>query len=178
MKNKFIKQTSIAAKRMAAGLECSKLEMVKTPRITDLRKQNQQVNNFVTDEVCKQSDKQEDNCNPVKPPANTENLTTPIKKSKEEPLKSPPQVEQEVIIFSDNHNLDDYVIGKQIGQGAYANVYLGFHKKVNKKVALKIYFKDKMKELSRKKSVRREIKLMKRLNHPNIAKLYDAIETD
>ena len=57
-------------------------------------------------------------------------------------------------------------------------MYLGFHKKVNKKVALKIYFKDKMKDLSRKKSVRREIKLMKRLNHPNIAKLYDAIETE
>ena len=55
---------------------------------------------------------------------------------------------------------------------------MGFHKKINKKVALKIYFKDKMKELSRKKSIRREIKLMKRLNHPNIAKLYDAIETD
>lgn len=57
-------------------------------------------------------------------------------------------------------------------------MYLGLHTKLNKKVALKIYIKEKMKDLSRKKSVRREIKLMKRLSHPNIAKLYDAIETD
>lgn len=57
-------------------------------------------------------------------------------------------------------------------------MYLGLHSKLNKKVALKIYIKEKMKDLSRKKSVRREIKLMKRLSHPNIAKLYDAIETD
>jgi serine/threonine protein kinase len=57
-------------------------------------------------------------------------------------------------------------------------VYLGLHTKLNKKVALKIYIKEKMKDLARKKSVRREIKLMKRLSHPNIAKLYDAIETD
>lgn len=74
--------------------------------------------------------------------------------------------------------MDDYIIGKQIGQGAYAIVYIGMHKKSNKKVALKIYIKEKMKEIQRKKSVRREIKLMERLNHPHIAKLYEAIETE
>ena len=74
--------------------------------------------------------------------------------------------------------MEDYAVGKQIGQGAYATVHIGMHKKYNKKVALKIYLKEKMKDLQRKKSVRREIKLMKRLDHPNIAKLYDAIETE
>lgn len=43
--------------------------------------------------------------------------------------------------------MDDYVIGKQIGQGAYATVFIGLHKKTNKKVALKIYEKEKMKEI-------------------------------
>jgi len=39
------------------------------------------------------------------------------------------------------------VIGKEIGRGAYATVYLAIHKKHNKKVALKIYLKEKMKDL-------------------------------
>ena len=56
-------------------------------------------------------------------------------------------------------------------------MYLGFHKKVNKKVALKIYFKDKMKELSRKKSVRREIKLMEKMRSQHIIRLYEVIDT-
>ena len=85
---------------------------------------------------------------------------------------------QEEIVFSENHNLDDYLIGKQIGQGAYALVFLGLNQKTNKKVALKIYQKDKIKDLQRKKSIRREIKIMQRVNHPNIAKLFEVIETD
>ncbi len=45
-------------------------------------------------------------------------------------------------------------------------------------MALKIYEKEKMKDLSRQKSIRREIKIMNRINHPNIAQLYDVIETE
>jgi hypothetical protein len=52
--------------------------------------------------------------------------------------KKPAEVQEE-IVFSENHNLDDYLIGKQIGQGAYALVYLGMNQKSNMKVALKIY---------------------------------------
>ena len=54
---------------------------------------------------------------------------------------------EEVIVFSDNHSIDDYVIGKEIGKGAYATVHIGVHKRYNKKVAMKIYLKDKMKDL-------------------------------
>ncbi len=81
-------------------------------------------------------------------------------------------------MFSEKHSMSEYIIGKQIGQGAYATVRIGMHKKLNKKVALKIYEKEKIKDIQRKKAVRREIRLMKRLNHPNIAILYEAIETD
>jgi len=85
---------------------------------------------------------------------------------------------EEEIVFSDKHSLNDYIIGKQIGQGAYAIVRIGMHKKLNKKVALKIYEKAKIKDIQRKKSVRREIRLMKRLSHNHIANLYEAIETE
>lgn len=36
-------------------------------------------------------------------------------------------------------SLDDYIVGKQIGQGAYATVAFGLHKESSKKVAIKIY---------------------------------------
>jgi serine/threonine protein kinase len=52
------------------------------------------------------------------------------------------------------------------------------HRKECRTVALKIYEKEKIKDIQRQKSVRREIRLMKRLDHPHIAKLYDAIETE
>jgi len=43
--------------------------------------------------------------------------------------------------------MDDYVVGKEIGKGAYATVHIGVHKRYNKKVAMKIYLKEKMKDL-------------------------------
>jgi len=83
----------------------------------------------------------------------------------------------DTMIFSENNNLDDYVIGKQIGQGAYAVVRIGLHKPTNRKVALKIYKKYKLEEPNRRKSVKREIKLMEKMKHPNIIQLYEIIDT-
>lgn len=74
-------------------------------------------------------------------------------------------------------NLDNYIIGKRIGQGAYAVVRLGLHKELNQKIAVKIYEKLKLIEPNRKKSVKREMKIMEKLDHPNIAKLYEAFES-
>lgn len=62
--------------------------------------------------------------------------------------------------FSDKTSVEDYIIGKQIGQGAYAVVRVGLHKPSGKKVAMKIYKKYKLLDINRRKSVRREIKLM------------------
>jgi MAP/microtubule affinity-regulating kinase len=82
------------------------------------------------------------------------------------------------MIFSDNNSLDDYIIGKQIGQGAYAVVRIGLHKPTNKKVAMKIYKKYKLEEPNRRKSVKREIKLMEKMKHGNIIQLYEIIDTE
>jgi MAP/microtubule affinity-regulating kinase len=80
--------------------------------------------------------------------------------------------------FSTKNSLDDYIIGKQIGQGAYAVVRIGIHKPSNKKVALKIYKKYKLLDPNRRKSVKREIKLMEKMKHPNIVRLYETIDTE
>ena len=82
------------------------------------------------------------------------------------------------MIFSDKNSLDDYIIGKQIGQGAYAVVRIGLHKPTNQKVAMKIYKKYKLEEPNRRKSVKREIKLMEKMKHGNIIQLYEIIDTE
>lgn len=74
-------------------------------------------------------------------------------------------------------NLEDYIIGKQIGQGAYATVAFGLHKESSRKVAIKIYDKYKLLDPQRRKSVRCEIRLMERLKHPNIVVFYEAMDT-
>ena len=79
--------------------------------------------------------------------------------------------------FSKNTSLEDYIIGKQIGQGAYAVVRIGLHKPTNKKVAMKIYKKYKLLDANRRKSVKREIKLMEKMKHSHIIRLYEVIDT-
>jgi len=74
-------------------------------------------------------------------------------------------------------SLEDYIIGKQIGQGAYATVAFGLHKESSKKVAIKIYEKYKLLDPQRRKSVRCEIRLMERLRHPNIVVFHEALDT-
>jgi serine/threonine protein kinase len=86
-------------------------------------------------------------------------------------------VEYIMMGFSNKHSLEDYIIGKQIGQGAYAVVRVGLHKPTGKKVAMKIYEKKKLMEPQRHKSVKREIKLMDSISHPSIIQLYETIET-
>ena len=66
---------------------------------------------------------------------------------------------------------------RHLGSGAYANVKLAQHKKTKLKVAIKIYPKYKLNDVTKKKAVQREIVCMKKLEHPNIVKLFDNFET-
>lgn len=70
----------------------------------------------------------------------------------------------------------DYVLGKQVGTGAYASVRVAVHRPSGRRVALKVYEKHKLCDAQRQKSVRREIRIMERLNHPNIVTFLDAVD--
>ncbi len=74
-------------------------------------------------------------------------------------------------------NVDNFIIGKRIGQGAYAVVRVGLHKLLNQKIAVKIYEKFKLLEPNRRKSVKREIKIMEKIDHECLAKLFEAFES-
>ena len=74
--------------------------------------------------------------------------------------------------------MEDYLMGKIIGQGAYAVVRQGWDKSSNTQVAIKTYEKARIIDPHRKKNVQREIKILKMLDHPNIMKLYEVIDTN
>lgn len=74
-------------------------------------------------------------------------------------------------------NYDRYIIGKRIGQGAYASVRAGIDTQTNKKVAIKIYDKQNLLEQQRRKGVRREIKLLERMQHDHVIRLHEAFDS-
>ena len=76
------------------------------------------------------------------------------------------------------NKLSHYEIGKIIGKGAYAVVKVCKNKITQEKFAMKIYEKKNLKDHIIKKCITKEIEILKKLNHPNIVKLYDVIYTE
>jgi serine/threonine protein kinase len=79
--------------------------------------------------------------------------------------------------FQGTGNIDDYLLGTQIGQGAYAIVRSAVRKSTNTKHAVKTYEKSKLLDPHRKRSVQREIEILSMLKHQNIVKLFEVIDT-
>ncbi|XP_073249310.1 serine/threonine-protein kinase MARK2-like isoform X2 [Porites lutea] len=83
---------------------------------------------------------------------------------------------------SSTSNPEDVHIGKYrliktIGKGNFAKVKLAKHVPTGKEVAIKIIDKTQLNPSSLQKLFR-EVRIMKFLDHPNIVKLYEVIETD
>jgi len=70
----------------------------------------------------------------------------------------------------------DYNVGKEIGRGAYAVVKQCTHKPSGTKMAIKIYEKHRLLDSVINAAVKREIDILKKLNHKYILKLYEVIE--
>ena len=77
-----------------------------------------------------------------------------------------------------DNKISHYEIGKVIGKGAYASVKICKNKITQEKFAMKIYEKKILNDNIKKKCILREIEILKKLNHPNIVKLYDTIISD
>ena len=71
-----------------------------------------------------------------------------------------------------------YVLEDTVGAGSTSKVKLGRHKQTGKQVAVKIVRKYLMQEdVAVKQKVEREVKVLKLLNHPNIMKMHDVMQT-
>jgi serine/threonine-protein kinase len=66
-----------------------------------------------------------------------------------------------------------YEIGREIGQGAFATVYLANDARHERQVALKVLNADPGSETGELRFIR-EIRMLARLQHPNILPLYDS----
>ena len=65
-----------------------------------------------------------------------------------------------------------------MGSGAYASVKMATHKPSGMILAIKVYEKFRLNEQGhRKGSVKREVQVMKKLQHHNIMRMYDVIDS-
>lgn len=78
--------------------------------------------------------------------------------------------------ITNESKLDNYIIGKEIGRGAFAKVKLCQHRLTGEKYAMKIYDRLHLLDKSKKSSALKEIEILKRLSHPNIVKFNEFIE--
>ncbi|KAM9424932.1 serine/threonine-protein kinase MARK2 isoform 2-T2 [Pholidichthys leucotaenia] len=78
---------------------------------------------------------------------------------------------------SDEPHIGNYRLLKTIGKGNFAKVKLARHVLTGKEVAVKIIDKTQLNSSSLQKLFR-EVRIMKMLNHPNIVKLFEVIETE
>ncbi|CAG9855763.1 unnamed protein product [Phyllotreta striolata] len=79
--------------------------------------------------------------------------------------------------FGDEPTIGKYKLLKTIGKGNFAKVKLAKHVPTGKEVAIKIIDKTQLTPGSLQKLFR-EVRIMKMLDHPNIVKLFQVIETE
>ncbi|KNC78184.1 CAMK/CAMKL protein kinase [Sphaeroforma arctica JP610] len=73
--------------------------------------------------------------------------------------------------------LRDYQVGKTLGEGTYGKVKLGLNLNTRKKVAVKFIKRENIKNEKHMTRVNREIAALHLLDHPNIVKLEDILDT-
>ena len=69
-------------------------------------------------------------------------------------------------------SLNDFDIGKPLGNGKFGKVYLAREKKSHFIVALKVLFKNQLSKAGVEHQLRREVEIQAHLRHPNILRLY------
>eukprot|EP01102_Stenamoeba_stenopodia_P008097 TRINITY_DN22_c0_g2_i1.p1 TRINITY_DN22_c0_g2~~TRINITY_DN22_c0_g2_i1.p1 ORF type:complete len:352 (-),score=100.11 TRINITY_DN22_c0_g2_i1:131-1186(-) len=137
--------------------------------------------------VCGSSQKQQNNASSNNSSATTtapaNNASSTPATTSSAPAATPKAAENKITDGEDvdaviNEPIEDYyTLGKEIGRGGFSVVVEGIKKKTNEKFAIKC-IKKTMVEGDDIKLLRREIHIMKKVNHPNILKLYEVFEND
>lgn len=97
---------------------------------------------------------------------------------------SPPSSSQKRQDFSNEKvsrrdtRLGNYILGKTLGEGEFGKVKLGWKQGGSTSVAVKIIRKEKLNDKTRLEKVNREVRILQDLDHPNIVRLHEMVETD
>ena len=73
--------------------------------------------------------------------------------------------------------MGSYEVGAVVGTGAYAVVKSAYCPRTQRTLALKVYLKSSLQEKTRRASVDTEIRVLGKLDHPNIIKLHEVIDS-
>ncbi|CAD8166345.1 unnamed protein product [Paramecium octaurelia] len=74
--------------------------------------------------------------------------------------------------------VQNYVIDRTLGKGTFGKVKLGYHTICDEYVAVKILEKRKIETDADFIRVQREIAILRKVEHPNVIKLYEILESD
>ncbi|OQR93136.1 hypothetical protein THRCLA_22343 [Thraustotheca clavata] len=76
-----------------------------------------------------------------------------------------------------NDSLELYQLGPIVGKGQFGQVRTSIHRLSQQKVALKVFSKVKAVVVNQIQCIKKEIDIMKEIDHPSIVRLYEIIET-
>ena len=92
--------------------------------------------------------------------------------------RSSTSVDSSLSFVSKKSNVKDYEIQVLVGQGAFGSVQRAIHKTSRSHVAIKTYEKQRLSHDDyRLSALKQEISILQHINHPNIIKLYDSLDT-
>uniref|UniRef100_A0A4W6DX88 MAP/microtubule affinity-regulating kinase 3 n=1 Tax=Lates calcarifer TaxID=8187 RepID=A0A4W6DX88_LATCA len=101
----------------------------------------------------------------------------PVPPTKSASRHSLPRCRNSFTSTEEHPHIGNYRLLKTIGKGNFAKVKLARHVLTGREVAVKIIDKTQLNPTSLQKLFR-EVRIMKILNHPNIVKLFEVIETE
>jgi len=76
----------------------------------------------------------------------------------------------------EGRRVGDFIIGKTIGQGTFNKVKIARHVHSNEQVAIKLIDKQKIISEADHKRLAKELKILRKVRHPNIIQLYEILE--
>ncbi|WPH05053.1 serine/threonine-protein kinase kin4 [Acrodontium crateriforme] len=96
----------------------------------------------------------------------------PTQRSRQEHLKQQPSNRKEV-------KFGEYILGQTLGEGEFGKVKMGWKKDSSVQVAIKLIRKESLAgNTTRLPKIYREIAILRELQHPNIVRLHEFVETE